>query len=39
MAVAQQELGVALDGREHVVEVVGHAAGQLTHDLHLLGLA
>ena len=34
----QQELAVAGDGREQVVEVVGHAAGQPAHRLHLLGL-
>ncbi|MNQ68239.1 hypothetical protein D3C85_827890 [compost metagenome] len=37
--VALQQLGqLHLDGGQQVVEVVGHAAGQLAHGLHLLGL-
>jgi hypothetical protein len=36
--VAAQLLSVAQDHREQVVEVVGDAAGQLAHGLHLLGL-
>jgi hypothetical protein len=37
--VLQGQGNVALDDREHVVEVVGHAAGQQPDRLHLLGLA
>ena len=36
--VADDDLGVADDGRQDVVEVVGHAAGQGAEGLHLLGL-
>ena len=32
------ELAVAHDGHQEVVEIVGHAAGQPAHRLHLLGL-
>ena len=35
----QGELGVAEDHRQHVVELVGHAAGQQADGLHLLCLA
>ncbi len=35
----QGQLRVAEDHRQHVVEVVGHAAGQPAHRFHLLGLA
>jgi hypothetical protein len=35
----EQEVAVAQDAGEQVVEVVGDAAGQLAHRLHLLGLA
>ncbi|MGC4116217.1 MAG: hypothetical protein QM765_16895 [Myxococcales bacterium] len=38
LAVGQQELGVAQDDAQDVVEVVGDAAGQRAHRLHLLGL-
>ncbi len=34
----QQELGIADDDGEQIVEVVRHAAGELTHGLHLLRL-
>src|SRR5205807_4412503 len=33
------ELGIAEDGREDVVEVVGHAARQPPYGLHFLALA
>ena len=33
------ELGVAADGRQHVVEVMGNATGQLADGLHLRDLA
>ncbi len=36
---AQGDLAVTDDDGEQVVEVVGHAAGQLADDLHLLSLA
>ena len=32
----EQDLGVAAHGREDVVEVVGHAAGEAAHRLHAL---
>ena len=35
----QQQRGAALDDREQVVEIVRHAAGQLSERLHFLGLA
>src|SRR5205823_9201639 len=37
--VAQQQLRVAEDGRQQVVEVMRNAAGELAHGLHLLRLA
>ena len=37
--VHQQQLGIAPDDRQHVVEVVRHAAGELADGLHLLRLA
>ena len=37
--VIQQQVGIAGDRREDVVEVVRHAAGQAPHSLHLLRLA
>ena len=36
--VGEQEIRVADDGREHVVEIVGDAAGELADGLHLLRL-
>jgi hypothetical protein len=30
---------VADDAREDLIEIVSHAAGQLAHHLHFLGLA
>ena len=36
---AEEQLAVAEDDGEQVVEVVGHAAGQPSDRLHLLGLA
>ena len=36
--VHQEEVGEADDRRQHVVEVVGDAAGELAHRLHLLAL-
>src|SRR5439155_26733381 len=36
---AQDDLAVAKDDREQVVEVMGDAAGELAEDLHLLGEA
>src|SRR5439155_1318731 len=33
-----QQLAVAVDDRQQVVEVVRHSAGQLTDGLHFLGL-
>ena len=36
---AAERVEVADDHREHVVEVVGDAAGELADRLHLLGLA
>ena len=38
-ACAQQQAGMALDDGQDVVEIVGHAGGQLADRLHLLGLA
>ena len=35
----EEDVAVAEDDREEVVEVVGHAAGQAADRLHLLGLA
>ena len=32
-----KKLGVNGDGREHVVEIVGHASRQSSDGLHLLG--
>ena len=34
----QGQLRIAEDDAEHVVEIVGHAAGQPAHGFHLLGL-
>ncbi len=34
----EEHVGEAEDGRQHVVEVVGDAAGQLADDFHLLAL-
>ena len=34
----QRQLRVAEDHAQHVVEIVGHAAGQPAHGFHLLGL-
>ena len=36
--VGEEEVGEADDGGEHVVEVVGDAAGELADGLHLLAL-
>ena len=36
---ALQEIEGADDDREHIVEVMGDAAGELAHRLHLLDLA
>ena len=36
---AEEQLAVAQDDAEQVVEVVGHPAGQPSHRLHLLALA
>ncbi len=36
---AQEQLAVAVDRRQQVVEVVGHPTGQPAHRLHLLRLA
>ena len=36
---AADGLQAAQDDREQIVEIVGDATGQLTHGLHLLGLA
>ena len=38
LVLEQQEVREADDGREHVVEVVRDAAGELAHGLHLLAL-
>ena len=34
----QQQIGEADDGGQHVVEVVRHAAGQLSDGFHLVAL-
>jgi hypothetical protein len=39
LRVPQQELRVAEDGGQEVVEVVGDPAGELTHGLHSLGVS
>jgi len=31
--------GIAQDHRQQIVEIVRHAAGELTHGLHLLRMA
>ena len=36
IGLGQDQLGIAGDGRQHVIEIVGHAAGQPAHGLHLL---
>ena len=36
--VGQQQVGIADDGGQHVVEIVRHAAGELADGLHLLRL-
>jgi hypothetical protein len=35
---AEEQLGIADDHAQRVVEVVGDAAGQPAHRVHLLGL-
>jgi hypothetical protein len=35
---AEQKIGITRDGRQEIVEIVGHAAGQSPHRLHFLGL-
>ena len=36
--VQQQQLGIAVDHLDQVVEVVGDASGQVAHGLHFLGM-
>jgi hypothetical protein len=36
--IAQQELGLGADDRQHIVEVVGHTAGEAPYGFHFMGL-